>query len=501
MSGPDKWVSYEKQIDRMGGNIMPLPTSWHVLLGEGSSQLDISDKVIDISNISADLDIERPTEFNTSDARMFVRKPYPDNLVNKEFVLIRAGSKTVYSGKILSIHKDLKIHQADVIISDISQDMRDKQLDNFGISKRVRLSKVDDTESGEYPFTNNLSPVSDKSLINPRSETIPLTLVDHFLTEGKLEPTNISYDEDTLRSEGEALNNDPDVTIKAPYRNKTILYIISKILEFYEIDNSYVSIDLLNTEEDYFSTYGRVGYDLESNLDVNVPLAQGADTALFWTGSVTDFLVDDNKFYFLYSSRTGLPSIIEYNPLTDTYREVYKRDKIDKHAEWWKFVKSGNTFYILGTTISSVDVENPTLGAYDPTEPSPGTFIEMLSGTTLSTYIESGYAFRPVVGMYYQFGFSPDGFNNNVRQGIQPDTRKSFILHNSNLYYIYAGNTTCGIAKATAQNTATAFVQVAQDGLFNHLGLDFTILGNTLYGAAIFQRGNKGSRIVYKKDL
>ena len=384
---------------------MALPTNWHVLLGEGNSQIDISNKVIDISNISADLDIERPTEFTTSDARMFVRKPYPANLVNKEFVLIRAGSKTVYSGKILSIHKDLKTHRADVIISDISQDMRDQTLDNFGISKRVRVSKVGDTESGEYPFTNNLSPVSDKSLINPRvgssfynsgiqgapndadnddpidfgsvgisevdrvswgdgyiyevrgedlsgirirvegdvnlntviscrysailptesglltptnltshgtqlfrgntsdmsfgiegvidspgrglyfwiypdtdievsnrrlildfgsNALKPLNVVDFFLTEGKLEPTNISYDEDTLRSEGEALDDDPDVTIKAPYRNKTILYIIKKILDFYGVNNSYVSIDLLNTDEDYFSTYGRVGYDLES---------------------------------------------------------------------------------------------------------------------------------------------------------------------------------------------------------------------------------------------
>ena len=480
---------------------MALPTNWHVLLGEGNSQIDISNKVIDISNISADLDIERPTEFTTSDARMFVRKPYPANLVNKEFVLIRAGSKTVYSGKILSIHKDLKTHRADVIISDISQDMRDQTLDNFGISKRVRVSKVGDTESGEYPFTNKLSPVSDKSLINPRSGTNPLTLVDFFLTEGKLDPLNISYDEDTLRSEGVSLDDDPDVTIKAPYRNKTILYIIKKILDFYGVNNSYVSIDLLNTDEDYFSTYGRVGYDLESELDETYPLAQGADTSLFWTGSVTDFLVDDNKFYFLYSSRTGLPKIIEYNPLTDTYREVYKRDKIDKHAEWWKFVKSGNTFYILGTTISSVDVANPTLGAYDPTEANPGTFIEILSGTTLSTYIQSNYAFRPVVGMYYQFGFSPDGFNDNVRQGIQPDTRKSFILHNNNLYYIYAGNTTCGIARATSQNTATAFVQIAKDGLFNHLGIDFTIDNNILYGAATFQKGTEGSRIIFKKAL
>ena len=481
---------------------MPLPTNWTVLLGEGNSQIDISDKVADISNISADLDIERPTEFNTSDARMLVGKPYPDNLVNKEFVLIRAGSKTVYSGRILSIHKELKPPQADVIISDISQDMRNKPLDNFGISKRVRVSKVDDTESGEYPFTNTLSPVSDKSLINPLSETTPLELVDHFITEGNLDSIHINYDEETLHSEGEALDQDPDVTIKAPYRNKSILFIIREILEFYEVSNSNLKIDLLNTEQDYFSSYGRVGYDLEANLDDNMPLEQGRDTAIFWTGSVTDFLVDSNKFYFLYSSRTGLPSIIEYDPLTDTYREIYKRDT---HAEWWKFVKNGDEFYILGTTKSSIEVERPVLGAYDPTEITPATFIEAVDipRQRHGDYISSSHTFKPVVGMYYQFGFLPDGANNNVRQGIQPDTRKSMIFNNDSLYYIYAGNSTCGIARAARSdpNSGIAFVSIPKDGLFNHLGLDFTIDNNILYGAAIFQRGNKGFRIVYKKAL
>ncbi len=482
---------------------MPLPTNWHVLLGAGNSQIDISNKVIDISNISADLDIERPTEFNTSDARMFVRKPYPANLVNKEFVLIRAGSNTVYSGEILSIHKDLKTHEADVIISDISQVMRNKPLDNFGIPKRVRVSKVDDTETGEYPFTNTLAPVSDKSLVHPLSGTTPLELVDHVITEGNLDSRHINYDEETLHSEGEALGQDPDVTIKAPYRNKTILFIIRKILEFYKVKNSNLQIDVIHTEQDYFSTNGRVGYDLEANLDANIDanmqLEQGRDTALFWTGYVTDFVVNNNKFYFLYSSRIGLPKIIEYTPLTDVYREVYKRDK---DAEWWKFVKQGNIFYILGTSRSSIEAYTPVLGAYDPTEPDPQTFIEKLdiSSDTLTPYISSAYAFKPVVGMYYQFGFLEQD-NSALRRGIQPDTRKSFILHNNRLYYIYAGLRTCGIAVATDVDRASPFVSIPRDNYFNHLGLDFTIDGNMLYGAATFQEKNQSTLKLFKKSL
>ena len=617
-----------------------LPANWIVELNDK----DISNQVADISNLSAELDLDNPFVFNTSEARLLVNYPLPEDLRYKANVSIFVGGTLKYKGGILSIDKDLKNRIADVIVSDITQDMRNKPLDNFGLSKRVRLSKAADTESGEYPFTEVLSPVSDNSVIGgtsgrdsydtdilefaddadnddpvyfgeiidskietiawedgyiykttqtldslsirinchvskksfvacrytttpPNPDPINLTthgdslftgnpdsdnnidventitnpqagtyfwfypesdievsnrrlrlgfgagaiegirVVDSFATEGNLDALNVSYDEETLRSEGGPLEYNPDVTLKAPYRHKTPQFLIEKILNHYGIETNYrINLDYYTLDKHYFSSNGRVGYDIESNFKdgVDSPNAEGVETRIFWTGRVTDYLVDNNKFYFLYSSRINDPKarskIIEYNPLGDTYKVLFEKDS---HLECWKFAKvpGQDIFYILGTTLSSVLVDFPTLGAYDPTENNPETVIEKIENGVSSVYISSGHTFRPVVGMYYQLGFPIDGRNNNVRRGILPDTRKSFIFHNNNLYYLYANRNNFGVAKATAFNEATAFVSFPQDDYFNHLGADFTIKNDVMYIGAIFQSKSRSTREIYKKSL
>ena len=468
-------------------------TNWRVEL-EG---VDISKNVTEVSELASALDIESPTEFNSPSLRIKISTKDFSGIEYPNAIKVFANSKVLFSGRVSTIDYNLKPHSIDVIAHDNSKIMRDQVIENFGISKRVRVTKVDDTDSGEYPFTNVLSPVSDKSLVNGRSGVSALTVVDHFLTEGNLDPTNINYDDSTLRSEGESLDVNPDVTIKSPYRWKSIPYIVDKILEYYGITDFDVFRDSFNTEP-HFSANGRVGYDLENNLDTNDPTAEGVETAIFWTGNVTDILVDDNKFYFLYSSRLGNPSIIEYTPSTDTYVEILRRDT---HAEWWKFAKDGNTFYILGTTKSSVDVSNPVLGAYDPTEITPATFIERFDGTNLITYVSSSNAYKPVVGMYYQLGFPRDGANDNVRRGIQPDTRKKFVLDGTDLYYLYAGASTCGVAIVTDINTTEAFISMPRDSYFNHLGMDFAINNNNLFFGGVFQKETTSTRKIVRKSL
>ena len=468
-------------------------TNWRVEL-EG---VDISKNVTEVSELASALDIESPTEFNSPSLRIKISTKDFSGIEYPNAIKVFANSKVLFSGRVSTIDYNLKPHSIDVIAHDNSKIMRDQVIENFGISKRVRVTKVDDTDSGEYPFTNVLSPVSDKSLVNGRSDVSALTVVDHFLTEGNLDSTNINYDDSTLRSEGESLEVNPDVTIKSPYRWKSIPYIVDKILEYYGITDFDVFRDSFNTTP-HFSANGRVGYDLENNLDTNDPLSEGVETAIFWTGNVTDILVDDNKFYFLYSSRLGNPSIIEYTPSTDTYVEILRRDT---HAEWWKFAKDGNTFYILGTTKSSVDVSNPVLGAYDPTEITPATFIERFDGTNLITYVSSSNAYKPVVGMYYQLGFPRDGANDNVRRGIQPDTRKKFVLDGIDLYYLYAGASTCGVAIVTDINTTEAFISMPRDSYFNHLGMDFAINNNNLFFGGVFQKETTSTRKIVRKSL
>ena len=481
-----------------------LPTNWRVEL----NKIDISNKVLDISNIDTSLDAYNPTEFTVNEARIQAGYPFPDGLANGSDVDIFAGNKKIFSGIITKITKDVKGHLADVIIDDITRNMRDKNLDDFGISKRVRVSKSGDTESGEYPFTNKLSPVSNESIKNPKSGEIGLNLVDTFVSEGALEPTNITYDEDTLRSEGESLEQDPDITLKSPYRHKGITFIINKILEYYGIENSVVLKDDLVLERDYFSTNGRIGYEIESNIDLDTddPNKIGSHTSIFWTGLISDYIFYDGKWYFIYTSRINNSSILVYNPATDTLEKFYSREDENKpHAEWWKFVRFGNVFYILGTTISSVLVNNPTLGAYDPTEPNSGTFIEKLDITdnALTTFIDSNHAYPAVVGTYYQMGFPVDGENNNVRRGIQPDTRHGFIFKDPYLYYRYADRVSCGVARFNKDGASAPerVVIIPRDNYFNHLTFDFFIRDNYLYGGSVFQRESNSTRTLFKTSI
>jgi len=645
-----------------------LPTNWRVEL----NSVNVSDKVLELSDISSGLDIENPNQFNAYNMRLVLDNSTDiSDLVFGNALVIRAGSELIFSGTVSSVNKDVKARTADVIVQDLSHSLRSSVVDNFGISKRVRLSQVGETTGGgEYPFTNILSPVSNESLdkntarsgnifsdtgidenpitaddenhaidfgkiedfkihidpfedpvedgyiytlserlsylrfqvdatispiervlvcrysaLPPDEDTVStagtvlfkwdvetgaeivagqdlpmetstegnisatkrlenpgaglkfwfhvelpegsteditsteisnrrlrlefgsgassedLNVVDSFISEGELIPNNITYDEETLRSEGSSLLQDPDITIKSPYRWKRIITLAEKIIEHYEIENSSIFAESIDVGY-HFSSNGRVGYDLENNLDPNNTLAHGRETNKFWTGEVTDFIFQNNRFYFLYSSREeeDTPKIIEYNTLTDEYTEIFKRGT---HAEWWRFQKSGNLFYILGTEKYSPNIEFPVLGAYDPTETNPETFIERVNISTdeIVTYISAAHTNKPVVGMYYQMGFRIDGANNDVRQGIQPDTRKGFILEGSDLYYIYANVSDCGIAKATAVDTASAFVTIPKDGLFNHLGLDFTIDSSVLYGAATFQGATNSFLKVFKKDL
>ena len=489
-----------------------LPTNWKVFL----NNIDISTKVADISNISAELDLNDPIIFNTSEARLLISYPLPKDLLFRGLIHIRAEDNLIYAGNIISIDKNPKRRRADVVVSDISQEMRNKPLEDFGLPKRVKVSSVDDTDSGEYPFGDALSPVSDKSLKDPHSGEQPygdntrLTIKDSILSEGALDPKNISYDERVLRSEGEGLEYNPSVTLKSPYRHKTPEFIIKEILSYYGVNSNSVEIESVLLDNPYFSSNGRVGYDLENELEDTNPLAEGVETNIFWTGRVTGFLADGDKVYFLYSSRVDNPKtrarIIVYDKLKDSYEILFTRT--ESHAEYWRILKEDNILFILGTTKSSPLVSRPTLGAYDPTEADPGTFIERLniadtSNISKSVLVASDTTYKAVLGMYYQMGFPVDGRNDNIRRGKQPDTRNGFLIHGDYLYYRYASNASCGIARIHKDGASSpeVFVRITRDNYLNHLTFDFTIKDNYLYCGSCFQRESNSTRTIFRKEI
>ena len=497
--------------------------------------IDVSDIVSNITGLSKQLDISRPTTFQVSDVTIILNDHdndwNPENATNKfvfenidqtgqgAIVEIEAGFidrggseqiETIFSGKILNTKASSNINDRTVTIrvSDNSQRLRNENITDFGLDKQLILQQgAGGGPNANYPFAEILTPVSEDSLladgINGRTR---LTSKDVLEVEGALDPTNVKLNEESLESEGGKLSFDPIIGIKAPYRWTKITRVVEEILKHYDIIKNDVQIDEQDFDEDYMSTYGRPNYFIEGESSVSETWR--------YRGNITDiWYVDDRNIYFLYSSRDKVskPRIIRWNSITDSWETVYQRPT---YAEWWKFAYEGpamsadghHVFYIVGTTKSSA-IKEHVRGAYDPTEgtneePS-GTIIDRINVTNISLstleYIGSNdpHSLPVSLGMYYHFGFF-GGLNPRI--GIQPDNRKNLVFTNA-LYYCYADSTSCGVAKVTGENTSEPVIGIPHDNKYNHLGFDFYIVGNELYFTFTSQGNNRSTWKVIKGRL
>ena len=148
--------------------------------------------------------------------------------------------------------------------------------------------------------------------------------------------------------------------------------------------------------------------------------------------------------------------------------------------------KHGNSLHILASSG----------GNYDANEISSENQILQLdiTNTTETVFVAHTVSLRPQLAHYYH------GVGTVF---MKPDSRRRLIYHQNALYYAFvdSANSTFGIAKATAQNTATAVITINQDNHGNHAGIGFDIKNNTLHGGTTFVSGGKSQILVFKKAL
>jgi len=534
-------------------------------------QVDITSRLESIANIDKSLDYPNITEYRIGESTLeindFDRAFDPKFLGNNELesniyqiidgkssgyripVKIYAGfidpsqptrsavysvrEAMVFKGEIHQVARDINEKTVEITCTDEPQDVREELIKDFGLEKTVRLQGYSSSTGGEYPLPHDIAPASEGSVSGARSDAINMSLVNSLSTEGVLSDTDFVVEEtliktekhpaNTVRSDDFLIGDQPAFNLKAPYRDKSIRFLINEILGHYDISEADSDIELpdkkhidavTGEEKPFFSSNGRVGYDFEhEDLDIDDDDIEGgprfnndplSSKKWRWSGFVTDCVVNSagNRFLFLYSSKQTANTtsrVIEYNKIIDKYDVRYTISGTQK--EYWSLVATDdfNEIYVLGTDAAFLGIT--PFGSYDSAEQDRRPTIIKLTRPNImadfdteTTFIDNRDTHRPQLAQYYHVGFGVPGGPSDVgnnRLGSLPFSKRLFI-HNNNLYYLWSRRRVFGVAKKSLSGGSTEAIfstdrDTYRDGYgYNHAGCSFFIKGNTLYATVTY---------------
>ena len=454
-------------------------------------------------------------------------------------IIIRAGfvdengddqTDDVFTGEILSVDRDVGTQTVTIECVDTPRNIREDIITDFGILKSVRLAGNQGSSNGEYNLPLDISPPSEQSVnaeyVNTIAGTDTLAITPSIKSEGNISENKASVSNDKIVVEkgraGGVIDErleDLFVTLKAPYRNKSVTKIADDLLQHYDVHdlfdpNSRAVFELpilYNTENaSYFSSNGRPGYDIESETDTGVYNAGDPSEPWRWSGYVTDFIKDNDTdtFYLLYSSRqtfTTTSRIIKYTVETDTYEVLYDASGLNR--EFWSISSDDfQDFYVLGTEYTNPSSE---LGRYDSSEVAfsgdPRIWLYNSTYTEGIIFVGNNDTHAPQLAQHYHLGFGRPGQLDRNRLGSLPFSKK-LEIHEGNLYYLWAktivlnSNTISqfGVARKPLSSGNSEFMfRATRDDYgdsirFNSAGCSYTLdkgLGR-LYGAFNFIKIN-----------
>ena len=471
---------------------------------------DVTDAIASVDDIGQSVDYPNLTEFRIGEASITLRDVHgdfspnnPSNFFTRHGgrrtgrhspIEIEAGfildgtthTETIFKGTIIRLVQDAKAATVKAICADGVGGLRSDAITDFGIARHFMLTEnlSQSGENGFYPIMDAIMPASHGSAELATRTGESLQPVQKLATEGTLDPRNFIIDAEGVRTEGGPIVNRqvgyPQLQMKSPYRYRHIEDVITDILNHAGITDAEIAIPEQDVDA-HFSSNGRVNYDLLGTIASSNPMT--------WRGYVTDFIFDaaESKWYFLYNGHrnnpNGLSQVIVYDEATRTYTKLHQ---FAAAVEVWKFTKSGNNLYILASTG----------GNYDANEASSENQIIQLdiTNTRETVFVAHTVNLQPQLANYYH------GVGNIF---MKPDSRRQLIYHQNALYYAFvdSANSTFGVAKATARDTATAVITINQDNHGNHAGITFWIDANELKGGTTFVSGGKSQILGFKKNL
>ena len=470
---------------------------------------DVTNDLASVDDITRGVDYPKITEFRVGECSFTIQDQKGDFSPNNPSnfftqhggrrtgrnspVTIEAGfivdgtrhTETIFQGNIIRLVQDATGATVRVVCSDSIGDLRTKAIADFGIPRHFMLTE-DPEQSGEngfYPIMQAVMPASHGSVTLATRTGDAIAPVDKLKTEGTLSPRNFIIDAEGVRTEGGLIVNRgvhyPQLKMKSPYRYRHILDVITDILTHAGITDSEIAIPERDVAP-HFSSNGRINYDLIGNI--------GSGNPVTWNGFVVDFLYDTGTWFFLYNkgrnNPNGFSQVITYDTRTRTYTKLHG---FSSATEVWKFTKSGNNLYILATTGGNYDANESS---------SENQIIELdITGPTETVFVAHTTTLKPQLAHYYH------GVGSIF---MRPDSRRRLIYHQNGLYYAFVdrANSTFGIAKATAPNTATAVITINMDTYGNHAGIAFSIdTDGTLKGGTTFVSGGKSQVLGFIKAL
>ena len=568
-------------VDTKKFSYRALTPSWRVFLGHDDNSasinaLDVTRYVEEIDNIDNSVDYPNLLEFRTGEASFTLndaninsrrfdpnntnsvyttlylnRKNESDNYYqchhsgNALPVKIYAGffdenndrqEELVFSGVIHKVSRNDKEQTVSITVVDIPKDLQDNPITDFGLNKTMGVVGYTGSTSGEYPLGLDVSPPSHDSMTGKYASNKKMNRVKALRTEGPIDPGdgNFVVEQDQFQVEGGLLKNNarPIMNFNAPYRNKKIDFIVNELLEHYGIYDtpaSNIEIPELFTKEAFFSSNGRIGYDIEASDNPD-----NIDTWR-WKGYVTDYIkksdVSGDKYYVLYSAReTGVTrtQILEYDKNSDSYRILHV--SVTDRELWSITTSDYKRFYLLGTEIGYSG--RPPFGTYDSGEKTGASKVKIWqvdlfysNGDIIYNPLDTGDSpvliklidnvdtHPPQLAKHYHVGVPAHDLSRNRLTSL-PFTQKLTLYPKNNptdLYYLWARayNGKFGVAKkplsggaSTAIMTANRDTYMGRAG-FNTSGCAYTIDGDTLYAAFDFIDYYSASSTfaVYKKTL
>ena len=476
---------------------------------------DVTDALASVDAIVKGIDYPILTEFRVGETQFTIRDIHGDFAPNNASnfftqhggrrtgrhspVTIEAGfivdghrhTETLFQGTIIKLTQDAKAATVTVVCTDNFGDIRTKTIADFGIPRHFRLLEQLEHagENGVYPVMDAVLPAAQGSVTLKTEVTgQEIPPVQKLKTEGSLDPLNYVVDADGVHTEGGVIENPgtgyPQLKMKSPYRARHLKDVIADLLTHAGIIHSDIAIPPMAVPA-HFSSNGRVNYELIGNI--------GSSNPITWNGYVTDMLKDSaaGQWYFLYNKHrhnpNGFSQIIAYDIATRTYTKLHDFQPAAT-LEVWKFIKVGDTFYVLATTG----------GTYDAKAPACKTEIvkvDISSNTPVQTeFVRETATLQPQLAHYY---------HGVGAVFMKPDSRRKMIYHANALYYGYvdAGNSVFGVAKVSAGNSPASVISCNFDGYGNHAAFSFNIRNGTLTLDGTFVSGNKSQDFVAKKAV
>ena len=426
-----------------------------------------------------------------------------------EFAVSRGGEmKTLFSGKILSLNPLPITASVEIIAGDVSLEIGSNNVENFG--RDVRFKLVEETEAQRQralgqrqPRANEVYPLLPALL--PRSKgsatLYALSLSDtHEEVESLRRSGNLDYQrfimtDSAVQTEGGRVPvttqqaTFPQIAYKAVHKHTHLMKLIGDLLTHYDIEDREITIPTPTLPE-HFSSNGRPDALLGSDQ---------FDLTSTWRTFITDFTYNaaDTSYYFLMSIKLddGLnrSELIKYNITDYSWESVHR---FEANIKVWRMAFASGKIYFMTTNQQAphslnvfADTYNMQVSEFDLTQRIL-RYDRTVFGSDITPYLNS----------YYHLGNNP---HDVLYNGILQESRKSFLVHDDNLYFPYI-QVPNHFGVATTNNVlqdARAVCTFLSDGHENWANCSFDIRGDTLYVCATHRNGENSERNIWSVDI